>query len=93
MRDARRSLSLWLLLGTLACGGAPPPPPPSVITPTPDEGVAALESRRQAQIAAAGRIHALHDFHFTDALAASGITFVHHIVEDAGKAPPCTTIT
>jgi enediyne biosynthesis protein E4 len=29
---------------------------------------------------------AVHDFHFADALAASGITFVNQIVDDAGKA-------
>ena len=58
---------------------------PEVRTPNPDEGVDSLTARREAQIAAAGSLRAFHDFHFTDALQASGITFVHHIVEDAGK--------
>lgn len=56
-----------------------------VRTPNPDEGVDALAGRRDAQIAAAASLSAFHDFRFTDALQSTGITFVHHIVEDAGK--------
>jgi hypothetical protein len=56
-----------------------------VRTPNPDEGVDALEARGNAQKAAAADIRAFHDFRFTDSIAASGITFVNHIVEDAGR--------
>jgi hypothetical protein len=66
-------------------GLSPTNHPPEVRTPNPDEGVDALDARRQAQLQAADTIRAFHDFHFTDALESSGITFVHHIVEDAGR--------
>jgi hypothetical protein len=55
-----------------------------VRTPDPDIGVGTLDARRKAQIDSAAQIGAFHDFHFTDRLKDSGITFVHHIVEDAG---------
>ncbi|HEY7290985.1 MAG TPA: CRTAC1 family protein [Vicinamibacterales bacterium] len=69
-------------------GGAAPSDsgrPPEVRTPNPDEGVDALAARKQAQISGASHLQVAHDFQFTDALTASGIQFVHHIVEDAGK--------
>ncbi len=59
-------------------------PPVQVRTPNPDVGADTLAARRQAQLAAAGQFDVPHDFQFTDRLADSGITFVHHIVEDAG---------
>ena len=37
------------------------------------------------QLAGAGRIGAFHDFKFTDVVESSGITFLHRIVDDAGK--------
>lgn len=44
-----------------------------------------LERRRDAQIKAAAGVPVFHDFQFTDRLTESGISFVHRIVEDAGK--------
>jgi len=44
-----------------------------------------LERARQESDLAA-RSHVRHDFRFTDRLKASGITFQHRIVDDAGKA-------
>ncbi len=44
-----------------------------------------LNRLRDAQMAGASAIGAFHDFTFTDALAATGITFHGHIVDDAGK--------
>lgn len=44
-----------------------------------------LERRRVAQIESVKSFRAFHDFKFTDRVAASGITFEHRIVEDAGK--------
>ncbi|HEV3059553.1 MAG TPA: CRTAC1 family protein [Vicinamibacterales bacterium] len=81
-----RWLALFPLLGALAgaCGRTTPPPPPEVRTPNPDEGVEALGARKQDQ-ADASQVGVVHDFRFVDALKESGITFVHHIVEDAGK--------
>ena len=44
-----------------------------------------LESRRQAQLETAEGFEIFHDFKFTDSLKESGITFVHRIVDDAGR--------
>ena len=87
MPRATRWLVFSSLLCALAegCGRATPPSPQQVRTPNPDEGVDALAARRQAQLDAGAEIGPAHDFRFVDALKESGITFVHHIVEDAGK--------
>jgi hypothetical protein len=53
--------------------------------PDPDPGVDSLPSRKQAQLATLNQFKVFHDFHFTDKLKESGITFVHHIVADAGR--------
>jgi enediyne biosynthesis protein E4 len=68
-----------------ACGRAAPPAPKEVVTPAPDEGVEHLDERRQAQLNTAQQFKVFHQFRFTDALPQSGITFVHRIVEDAGR--------
>ncbi|KAF0244810.1 MAG: hypothetical protein FD180_2181 [Planctomycetota bacterium] len=44
-----------------------------------------LEVRRQTQLSGASRVKAFHEFRFTDRIAESGITFRHHIVDDAGR--------
>jgi enediyne biosynthesis protein E4 len=44
-----------------------------------------LERLRDAQVKAAAGVSVFHDFQFTDRLTESGISFVHRIVEDAGK--------
>jgi hypothetical protein len=44
-----------------------------------------LEKLRAAQVKAAEGLSVFHDFQFTDRLAASGISFRHRIVDDAGK--------
>jgi cytochrome oxidase Cu insertion factor (SCO1/SenC/PrrC family) len=44
-----------------------------------------LGARAAQQIAAAGEIGVDHDFKFSDKIFASGITFEHQIVDDAGK--------
>ena len=61
------------------------PPPPEVRTPNPDIGVDTLASRRAAQLEAMDESRVFHQFHFTDKVKESGITFTHRIVEDAGK--------
>ncbi len=65
--------------GTPASGG-------SVINVPPvDSGADTLEARGVAEKASVGRFKVDHDFRFTDRLPESGITFVHMIVDDAGK--------
>jgi hypothetical protein len=57
---------------------------PQVRTPDLDIGVNTLNARAQAQRATVDRFKVVHDFQFTDRVKDSGITFVHHIVDDAG---------
>ncbi len=45
-----------------------------------------LQRLRDAQLKAAAGVTAFHDFQLTDHLSDSGITFRHHIVDDAGRA-------
>ena len=53
--------------------------------PPKDSGADTLEARGQAERASASKSQVFHDFRFTDRLPESGITFVHQIVDDAGK--------
>ena len=53
--------------------------PPEVLDPP------WLESRRQAQVAAAAGYGVFCDFSFTDRQPASGLTFHHRIVDDSGR--------
>ncbi len=53
--------------------------------PNPDAGVDALQARKRAQMDTASQFTVVHQFQFTDRIDASGITFVHHSVDDAGK--------
>jgi enediyne biosynthesis protein E4 len=55
-----------------------------VIFPSPDAGIEALAARKKAQLATEDQFKVFYKFHFTDELKESGITFVHHIEEDAG---------
>ena len=68
---------------------APPPAAPGaegvINVPATDAGADTLETRGQAERAAVGRFKVFHDFRFTDRQPESGITFVHQIVDDAGK--------
>src|SRR5207247_443966 len=59
--------------------------PALVFYPDPDIGVATLATRRQKQLATTNQFQVFYQFQFTDKLKESGITFVHHIVDDAGK--------
>jgi hypothetical protein len=76
-------LLLPLLLALLA---AAEPPPQVVDVPQRDAGAETLAARERAERAAADQLKVFHDFQFHDRLAASGITFVHRIVDDAGKS-------
>lgn len=53
--------------------------------PPRDVGEATLAARAAGQRSNAAKLAVFHDFQFTDRLPESGITFVHGIVDDAGK--------
>jgi hypothetical protein len=57
--------------------------PVAVRYPDPDVGIAALPARAQAQRDTVGQFKVPYDFQFADRVAQSGITFVHHVVDDA----------
>ncbi len=72
----------WLLIALLSLPGSPA----EVRYPDPDVGVGSLAARGNAQQEAAGRPGVFHQFHFTDRLKESGITFVHRAVDDVRKS-------
>src|SRR6266404_5042836 len=78
-------LALALVAFTLLWVTASPFQDPQVRYPDPDIGVASLAARKQAQIAAANQFKVFYQFQFADKVKESGITFVHRIVDDAGK--------
>src|ERR1700681_2228418 len=53
--------------------------------PDPDIGVESLPARKEAQMATVNQFKVFYQFQFTDKVKESGITFVHRIVDDAGK--------
>jgi enediyne biosynthesis protein E4 len=57
-----------------------------VRVPQKDEGVDSLPARKKAQEATVNQFKVYYQFHFTDQVTASGITFVNRAVEDAGKS-------
>ena len=59
-----------------------------VIRPVPAElqDTSWLQAAAAAQIRAAADLDVFHDFQFTDRKTDTGISFYHHIVDDAGKA-------
>ncbi|HXO20957.1 MAG TPA: CRTAC1 family protein [Thermoanaerobaculia bacterium] len=56
-----------------------------VNVPPVDIGADTLLARQRAEEATIEKFKVFHDFQFKDRIAESGITFVQHIVEDAGK--------
>jgi hypothetical protein len=88
--DSRRLIARLSFGAALvsACGGSRPSAPPApreVRFPIPDVGADTLQARRTAQMKTADQFAVFHQFQFADRVEESGITFVHHIVEDAGK--------
>ncbi len=65
--------------------GAPATGTVTLNVPEEDIGIDTLAAREKAQKATVDRFKVFHGFRFTDRLPESGITFVHHIVDDAGK--------
>src|SRR5579885_2297695 len=68
-----------------AAAPAPGGGPVVVDIPTPDVGADTLAARGAAEKATVDQFKVFHGFQFADRLPESGITFVHGIVEDAGK--------
>jgi hypothetical protein len=58
---------------------------PEVQYPNPDIGTDLLPDRQKAQMDTVSQFKVFHEFQFTDKLKESGITFVHHAVDDATK--------
>jgi hypothetical protein len=77
------------VLGTLVwrslASGAPEEKRKPVLFPPHDAGIETLAARKAAQEKAAQEWKVFHDFHFSDRVAQSGITFVHHATEDSTK--------
>jgi hypothetical protein len=56
-----------------------------IFHPDPDIGVQSLAARKKAQMLTVNQFKVFYQFQFADKLKESGITFVHRIVNDAGK--------
>ncbi len=80
----RRALLPFVLLTTVI-GVIAQQRPVDVPFPFVDIGANTLAARKQAQLATAAQFNVFHGFHFVDRVTESGITFRHHIVDDAGK--------
>jgi hypothetical protein len=72
-----------VLLGVGAALGQPGPKPRNF--PASDSGVDTLATRKQAQIETVNQFKVFYQFHFTDKLKDSGITFVNHTVDDTAR--------
>jgi hypothetical protein len=53
--------------------------------PDPDIGIDTLDARKQAQMQTVDQFKVFYQFHFTDKIKESGITFVQHSVEDSAR--------
>src|SRR5580698_4311839 len=73
----------FVLLGVGAALGQPGPKPRNF--PASDSGVDTLATRKQAQIETTNQFKVFYQFHFTDKLKDSGITFVNHTVDDTAR--------
>jgi hypothetical protein len=88
---ASRILVAFVSLGTYPLSGcgpsrpAAPPAPQEIQFPNPDIGADTLQARKRAQLETVNQFTVFSQFQFADRLAESGITFVHRIVEDAGR--------
>ncbi|HEV2348791.1 MAG TPA: CRTAC1 family protein [Terriglobia bacterium] len=69
----------------LILAGASGQSPVQVFFPNPDAGVDSIAARKKAQEQTVNQFKVFYQFHFTDKVKESGITFVHHAEEDAAK--------
>ena len=85
-----RSILYMSLLGTataLLLTAQPPQAEPTTrLAPETLSDTRWLDKLRADQAKAMSGVSAFHDFQFTNRIAESGITFRHHIVDDAGKS-------
>jgi enediyne biosynthesis protein E4 len=81
LRASGRLLSLGLLILAAVATDSPI----RLRFPDEDMGKDSLPSRKKAQLEAARQFKVFHQFQFEDQLKASGITFVHHAVDDITK--------
>src|ERR1700688_5154417 len=72
--------SLILIFSASLCASlaAQETTPPVVPFPQNDPGLAALAARKQAQLDSVNQFKVFYQFHFTDKLKESGITFRNH---------------
>ncbi len=86
-RPAPISLLVLLLLAAVrvSLGGAQTKSLPQVRIPDPDIGVDSLPARKKAQQETMNQFKVFYQFQLVDKVKESGITFVHRIVEDAGR--------
>ena len=77
------ALLFLALLGVSAVFSQSAPKPRNF--PDPDIGVGSLAARKQAQLETANQFKVFYQFHFTDKLKESGITFVNHTVDDTAR--------
>jgi hypothetical protein len=88
---SRKSLGLlgaMVLLPAALIGmarGFPRPQLQTRIYPSPDVGIDSLDARKQAQLQTVDQFKVFYQFHFTDKLQESGVTFVNRVVDDASK--------
>jgi len=83
---SNKALTIGLFLGTvLFLGIVSSQSPIQVRYPDPDIGVSTLSARQKAQRENAGQLKVFYQFHLTDKVKESGITFVNHVVEDATR--------
>src|SRR5215467_9991592 len=59
--------------------------PSSLSVPYPDVGASTLAARAMEQQSGVGQFNVAYQFQFEDRIKESGITFVHRIVDDAGR--------
>ena len=77
------SAAVWLLISFSIAPEAQTGKTVTLKFPDPDIGASTLGARRDAQLKTIGQFKVFHDFHFTDRLKESGITFRFHAVVDA----------
>jgi enediyne biosynthesis protein E4 len=88
MRQTKTSAALGVLALTgafLISSGQSQDGKPPLRFPPQDVGADSLAARKKAQLEAAKNFKVIHDFQFSDRLKESGITFVHHAVDDVTK--------
>jgi enediyne biosynthesis protein E4 len=76
---------LLCVLALVRLGGASDKPDRELRYPNPDIGADSLAARKKTQFETVDQFKVFYQFQFTDKVKESGITFVHHAVDDATK--------